>query len=171
MDTVDLFNGQIGHILEVLWFYGPPSCDTGPMYLNVVKIYSVHCADLLDVQNILSADTVVSPGKLKVIQWVSQCYAIKCYMFSVFLTRVSRCPISLRSEHPIFLISIEYQNKSPGCIILYFSDSLTFRMNIFSFLVLRSKPNFPPSSACFWLDLRVDNEHREDNKFRLWSQP
>jgi hypothetical protein len=31
---------------------------------------SVHCAGLLDVQNILSADTVVSPGKLKVIHSV-----------------------------------------------------------------------------------------------------
>jgi hypothetical protein len=31
---------------------------------------SVHCAGLLDVQNILSADTVVSPGKLEVIHSV-----------------------------------------------------------------------------------------------------
>jgi hypothetical protein len=35
-----------------------------------VYIYIVHCAALLDVQNILSADTVVSPGKLKVIHSV-----------------------------------------------------------------------------------------------------
>jgi hypothetical protein len=33
-------------------------------------VLSVHCAGLLDVQNILSADTVVSPGKLKVIHSV-----------------------------------------------------------------------------------------------------
>jgi hypothetical protein len=33
-------------------------------------LYTVHCAGLLDVQNILSADTVVSPGKLKVIHSV-----------------------------------------------------------------------------------------------------
>jgi hypothetical protein len=38
---------------------------------------------LLGVQNILLADTVVSPDKLKVIhspdQWVSQCHAIECF--------------------------------------------------------------------------------------------
>jgi hypothetical protein len=40
-------------------------------------------------------------------QWVSQCYAIECYgsfycaLFCVFMTSVSQCPISLRSEHPV----------------------------------------------------------------------
>jgi hypothetical protein len=33
-------------------------------------LQSVHCAGLLDIQNILSADTVVSPGKLKVFHSV-----------------------------------------------------------------------------------------------------
>jgi hypothetical protein len=36
----------------------------------ITYIQSVHCAGLLDVQNILSADTVVCPGKLKVIHSV-----------------------------------------------------------------------------------------------------
>jgi hypothetical protein len=42
-------------------------------------------------------------------QWVSQCYAIEryrsfyCALFCVFMTRVSQCPISLRSEHPVVL--------------------------------------------------------------------
>jgi hypothetical protein len=40
-------------------------------------------------------------------QWVSQCYAIECYrsfycaLSCVFMTRVSQCPINLRSEHPV----------------------------------------------------------------------
>jgi hypothetical protein len=42
--------------------------------LSVIVIptdkYSVHCAGLLNVQNILSADTVVSRGTLKVIHSV-----------------------------------------------------------------------------------------------------
>jgi hypothetical protein len=33
-------------------------------------VYSVHCTGLLDIQNILSVDTVVYPGKLKVIHSV-----------------------------------------------------------------------------------------------------
>jgi hypothetical protein len=40
-------------------------------------------------------------------QWVSQCYGVECYrsfycaLFCVFMTRVSQCSISLRSEHPV----------------------------------------------------------------------
>jgi hypothetical protein len=40
-------------------------------------------------------------------QWVSQRYAIErdrsfyCALFCVFMSRVSQCPMSLRSEHPI----------------------------------------------------------------------
>jgi hypothetical protein len=93
-----------------------------------VYLQSVHCAGLLGVQNILSADTAVSPGKLKVIysvisRLVSQsvlrhrvlykflfCSVLYLYdscesmfnqpaLFCVFMTRVSQCPISLRSVH------------------------------------------------------------------------
>jgi hypothetical protein len=39
-------------------------------YSSGQDIQDVHCAGLLDVQNILSADTVISPGKLKVIHSV-----------------------------------------------------------------------------------------------------
>jgi hypothetical protein len=49
-----------------------------PLFSNIKPVHiitpyffnCVHCAGLLDVQNILTADTVVSPGKLKVIHSV-----------------------------------------------------------------------------------------------------
>jgi hypothetical protein len=40
-------------------------------------------------------------------QWVSQCCAIECYrsfccpLVSAFMTRVSQCPVSVRSEHSL----------------------------------------------------------------------
>jgi hypothetical protein len=68
---------------------------------------------LLDVQNILSADTVVFPGKMISHSFgdhlisesisvtpssVTESSTVFCY---VFMTRVSQCPISLRPEHPL----------------------------------------------------------------------
>jgi hypothetical protein len=75
--------------------------------LNLYK--SVHCAGLLDVQNILSADTGISRqteghsfGDHLISRSVIECYrSFYCALFCVFMTRVSQCPISLRSEHPM----------------------------------------------------------------------
>jgi hypothetical protein len=68
-----------------------------PVLHNVLESKLCSFADLLDVQNILSADTVVSHGKLK----VSQCYAFECdrsfycALFCVFMTRVKSMPTQL----------------------------------------------------------------------------
>jgi hypothetical protein len=50
--------------------------------------------------------------------WVIQCYAIECNrsfyyaLFCIFMTRVSQCSISLRTEHPIyFCISLAFTSE------------------------------------------------------------
>jgi hypothetical protein len=77
-------------------------------------IYSVHCAVLLDVQNISSADIGISwkteghscgdhliSGSVSVTpSSVTEASIVLC---SVFMTVMSQCPISLRSEHPVAL--------------------------------------------------------------------
>jgi hypothetical protein len=71
-------------------------------------IQGVHFASLLDVQNILSADTGISrqtEGHLFDNHLISGSHAIECdrsfyfALFCVLMTPVSQCPISLRAEH------------------------------------------------------------------------
>jgi hypothetical protein len=91
-------------------------CHLSPLFPtnNYVNTYTgVHFAGLLDVQNILSADTGISRQTegnsfSAYLQWVSQCYAIEfdsfyCALFCVFMTRVNQGPISLRAEHSLHI--------------------------------------------------------------------
>jgi hypothetical protein len=77
-----------------------------------LKIQNVHFAGLLDVQNILPADTGISrlteyhsfgdhliSGSVSVTPECDRSFY--CALFCVFMTRVSQCRISLLSEHPI----------------------------------------------------------------------
>jgi hypothetical protein len=75
------------------------------------------------------------------IQWssdqlVSQCYAIECYrsfycaLFCVFMTRVSQCPITLRSEHPI---SCHYRHVNNLILTVIYKVTL-FRIRLSFFL-------------------------------------
>jgi hypothetical protein len=69
-------------------------------------MYSVHCARLLHVQNILSADTGISrqtEGHSFDDHLISGSVSVTpssvtkaCALFCVFMSRVSQCPISLR---------------------------------------------------------------------------
>jgi hypothetical protein len=72
----------------------------------IFVFYSVHCAGLLDVQNILSADTGISQqteghsfGDHLISESVSvtpsSVIEASIVLCSVFMTRVSQCPISL----------------------------------------------------------------------------
>jgi hypothetical protein len=68
--------------------------------------------------------TLVSSGKPD--QWVSHCYAIECdrsfccALFCLFMTHVSRCPISLRAERPIHTsANAECVNKDQACTVYY----------------------------------------------------
>jgi hypothetical protein len=84
----------------------------------IFKLQSVHCAGLSDVQNILSADTVVSPCNLKVIHSVTtwsasqsvlrsrviEGFIVHCYV-SLWLVWVNVL-ISLRSEYPVYIIPL-----------------------------------------------------------------
>jgi hypothetical protein len=58
-------------------------------------IYGVHFAGLLDVQNILSPDTVVSPGKLKVIHLVSPEQRVSVTTSSLTEASIVLCSVSL----------------------------------------------------------------------------
>jgi hypothetical protein len=76
-------------------------------------IQSLHCAGLLDVQNILSADTGTSRQTVghsfgdhlsseSVSVAPSSGIEASIVLYSVFMTRVSQCPISLPFEHPVY---------------------------------------------------------------------
>jgi hypothetical protein len=93
---------------------------------------SVHCAGLLDVQNILSANWKPfirwSPDQ-RVSQFYAECpRSFCCALVCVFMTRVSKCPISLRSEHPIstYLRGIYLWLYSPLLDIVRFFSLLIF---------------------------------------------
>jgi hypothetical protein len=64
-------------------------------------------------------------------QWVSQCYAIECYrnfycaLFCIFMTRVSECPMSLRSEHTVYIQIFGYSSS-----ILFLTHQITFMVNL-----------------------------------------
>jgi hypothetical protein len=64
-------------------------------------------------------------------QWVSHCYVIECYrsfycaLFCVFMTRMSSCSISLRSEQPVvkdhFNIIFSLTHLCPNLVLLRFT--------------------------------------------------
>jgi hypothetical protein len=74
-----------------------------------LHIQSVYFSVLLDVQNILSADIGISRqtegqpfGDHLISRSVIECHE-RCFaLFCVFTTRLSQCPISLRSEQPLY---------------------------------------------------------------------
>jgi hypothetical protein len=64
-------------------------------------------------------------------QWDSQCYAVECdisfycALFCVFMTVVSQCPISLRAEHPLYIVYARIMYVYSDCVKV-FSVRVTF---------------------------------------------
>jgi hypothetical protein len=95
----------------------------GP-YFNA--LYTVHFGGLLDVQNILSADTGISRQteghsfSRSVSITPSSLIEASIVLCSDSMTRVSHCPISLRPEHPLlYSRALSRCTSSVNCVRIF----------------------------------------------------